>query len=404
MAILLTLMGCIALQSLYAAPSPLKKVRQAEKMAIDHTKHASARSLLKEVLADSAFTPDAYTWHVCALVEREAYKHYYKRLSINRNDPTVDLCAMADALMDSYAYALRCMALDSLPDKKGRVKTKYSAPLAEWINMTAPAMYNAGIAYMNKKKYWPQAYGAFVKYASLPDSPFYKPVTPMGDSIRANAYFYGGVMAYNAGQYVHALQAFDKARAHGYTRKEVYLNQISSLSHIARDNAQLRDSASRLITAVAADGLRRHGVDATPVFIQKYVAGCLIDSMPAKALAAIDTALVTHPGMVMLHSMRAGVLSTMGNEDEAVAEYKRAASCPQADAETLKAASKYLAGKGIALLLEVKGRSRQAKKRARQIKQDYLEPALEYAGRAAATLKDDPELLNITETVTYHLH
>lgn len=404
MAILLMLAGCIALQPLCAAPKPLKKVRQAEKMAVDHSKHASARSLLKEVLADTAFTPDAYTWHVCALVEREAYKHFYKRLSINRNDPAVDLCAMADALMDSYDNALRCMALDSLPDKKGRVKPKYSAPLAEWINTSAPAMYNAGIAYMNKKKYWPQAYNAFVKYASLPDRPFYKPATPMGDSIRANAYFYGGVMAYKAGQYEPALQAFAKARTHGYTRKEVYLNQISSLSHIARDNAQLRDSVSRLITAVAADGLQRHGVDATPVFIQKYVAGCLIDSMPAKALAAIDTALTHHPDMVMLHAMRAGVLGSMGDEDGAVAEYKRAASYPQADAETLKAASKYLAEKGITRLLAVKGRSRQAQKRARQIKQDYLQPALEYASKAATTLKDDPDLLNITETVTYHLH
>lgn len=373
-------------------------------MASEPSRHAEARKIMNETLSDTLFSPDAYTWHVFALIEREAYKHDYKRLSINRKDPSVDLCAMADALMSAYDYSLRCMALDTVTDKKGNVRVKYSPTLAEWINKSVPAIYNAGIAYMNKKKYWPQAYNSFVKFASMPDMPFYTDNGAIGDSIRANAYFYGGVMAYNSGHYSEALAAFEKARAHGYTRKEVFLNQISSLSHIARADSLHRDSLSRLITKIAGQGLRLHGVDATPVFIQKYVAGALVEGDAHSALAAIDTALLRHNDMVMLHTMKAGVLASMGDPEAAVAEYKIAATSPKADSATLKTASKFLAEHGISLLDAVTGRNKQARVRTAQIKADYLVPALDYARRASETVKNDPELLNIIETVSYRLH
>ena len=348
---------------LYAAPSLRKNVKQAEKMASEPSKHTEARKLMKATLADTLFVPDAYTWNVFALIERESYKHYYKRLSINRNDPSVDLCVMADALMDAYDYSLHCMALDSIKDKKGNLRVKYSPALADWINKSVPAIYNAGIAYMNKKKYWPQAYSSFIKFASMPEMPFYVDNGEIGDSIRANAYFYGGVMAYNSGHYSEAFSAFEKARCHGYTRKEVYLNQISSLSHLARTDTMRRDSLSHIITKIAQEGLRLHGVKNTPVFIQKYVAGTLIEGHPNEALAAIDTALLTQPEMTMLHSMKAGVLASIGDNESAVTEYKIAANSPQADTLTLKNASKFLAEYGISLLDAVSGRNKQARAR-----------------------------------------
>ena len=385
------------------SPSSAKKLKQAEKLVGDFSKISTARQLYQEVLDDSTYTPDAHTYFVGADIERGAYKHYYKLLSINRNDKSVDPVVMADALMDSYHYSCKSMALDSFPDKKGKIRPKYSPDLSIWISENAPSMYNAGIAYLNKKLY-KKAYTAFMEFAELPDKSFYAPTTPMNDSIRATAYFYSGVMAYKNEDYESALEAFALAREHGYVRKEVFLNQISCLSNLARTDNERRDSLSHEITRVAHDGLSMYSVTATPVFIQKYVAGMLYENKPDSALAALDTALIRHPNMNMLLTMKAGVFSTMeGKAEEAAQIYIQAASDSMADATTLKSAAKYLAKYGIELLDEVKGRNKQARKRQKEIRENYLKPSLEFAKRALTMLPRDEELNNIIETITYKL-
>lgn len=395
---------CCLIAACCLGASPRKNLKQAEKLIGDYSKVGRARELVKESLSDSTFMPDAFAYNVAGRVEREAYRHFYKMLSINRKDPSVDHVAMSDALMDAYSYFVKCMELDSVLDKKGQLKVKYSPELADWISVSAPAMYNAGIAYMNKKQYYPKAYSAFIRFAELPDKPYYKPLTPMSDSIRANAFFYGGVMAYNAHEYDKAFSAFDKARKHGYARKEVYLNQISALSHIAKTKPTLRDSLGRRVTEIARCGLERHGVGQTPLFIQKYVAGMILDNSPELALAAIDTALVSHPDMVMLHTMKAGVYASMNRYDDAVAEYRKAADYETADTNTLKTASKYMATIGIDKLDSIKGRGRDARSKAKAVRDRYLRPALDYANRAAQMNPEDPEIQNTIETVTYRLH
>lgn len=384
--------------------NPGKAVRQADKASNDFSKLAEARKLIKDALADSGFIPDAYTWQVAGKIEKEAYRHYYKLLSINRNDPSVDHVAMADALMNAYNYYVMCMSVDTVVDKKGKQRTKYSSEISEWICDVAPAMYNAGIAYMNKKLYYPKAYNAFLEYASLPDKSWGDLQLVTNDSLRANAYYYAGVMAYRANEFEKALQTFSLARKYGYNKKEVFLNQMSSLSNIAKTNPENIDSISKLITGVARDGLAVHGVGATPLFIQKYVAGLMLENSPELAMAALDTALVSHPDMVILHTMKAGIYNVLGDYDAADNTYMKAASYPDADFNTLKAASKHLAERGIEKLDAIKGRSRDAKARAKAIKADYLKPSLEFAIKADSISPDDPEIRNTIETVSYRLH
>ena len=105
---------CLSAAFAFAA-NPRKNIRQANKLAGDYTKVKQARELINEVLADSTFTPDAYTYFVAGKIEREAYRHFYKMLSINRKDPNVDLVSMGDALMSANRYFTKCMALDSVP-------------------------------------------------------------------------------------------------------------------------------------------------------------------------------------------------------------------------------------------------------------------------------------------------
>lgn len=383
-----------------------KSAKQAEKLIGNFAQIDKARKLIAEALKDTTTTPEAHTYFIAGRIEREAYKHFYKLLSINKKDPSVDHIAMADALMGAYGYFTKCIALDSVYDKKGRLKVKYSPDIAQWISSSAPAMYNAGITYLNKKLYYPKAHDAFITYANLPQLPYFTPTpeSAITDSLRANACFYGGVMAYNAKEFEAAVAAFVKARKYGYTKKEVFLNEISALTQLAKADTTKLKTLSACITSVAGEGLKYHDVETTPIFIQKYVAGMLMEGKPELAMVAIDTALIRHKDMVMLHTMKAGVYASTGNTEAAIAEYRIAADNEKADAETLKAASKYIAQYGISKLDEVKGRNKEARNKINEIRNTYLKPALLYAQKAASALPNDPEIANTIETVKYRLH
>lgn len=384
-------------------------VRQAEKLLVDYSKIEEARKLMKTALADSVESLKAKTHFTAGRVEREVYRHSYKLLSINRKDPSVDLVAMSDALLEARRHFLNALKLDTVADKKGVRRTTYSPEIATWITSSAPAFYNAGIAYMNKRLFYPQAYTAFVTYAELPDQPYFiRTATPqLSDSLRANAFYYGGVMAYNAKQWDAAAAAFRKARGLGYHKKEIYLNEISSMTQMAKADTSRRDSLTLLITALSGEALTRHGVDATPVFVQKYVAGLLVGHRQSEAIAALDTLLSRFPHskrLPLLHSLKASVLASQSEEEAAIAEYRLAADSLTDDFDILKGASAYLAEVGVRRLQAVSGRTRQARQRSAAIRADLLTPALNYARLAVALKPDDPDLPNIIDTLTYNLH
>ena len=400
--ILILLLGTLSIVPV--ALSKPKCLKNAEKLIGNAAEIVQARKYISEAMADTLLERQAYTHYLAGKIEKELYRHYYKKLSINRNDPSVDHTAMADALINAYREFVTTMSLDTLTDKKGRKKTTYSPEIAEWITKSAPAIYNAGIAYMNKKLYFPKGYEAFMIYADLPDKSFFIPSTPMSDSVRATAYFYGGVMAYNAAKHREAASAFRRAREFGYKRTEVFLNEMSSLSHLAQDNPTDIDSLSASVTKLAHRGFMLYG-NTNPLFLQKYVAGMLIEHKPDSALSAIDIAIKDDKGSLSdLHAMKASVMASMGRNIDAVDEYKTAASDTLAQFNTLQMAAQHIAMVGIAQLGETQGRGKEARRKTKEIKESYLRPALEYALRAKAIKNDDPIVANTIETVTYYLH
>lgn len=404
--ILIGIAGAVVCAALFlspgagAAPKPLK---QAEKLAGNFDKLEEARAKVAEAFADSALSTDAHALFVAGKVEEGAFRHYYKLLGINRNDPKVDRTLMADALLSALSYYERALAVDTVTDKKGKRTTHYSARIAEWLNAVTPSLYNAGVAYMNKRMYYPQAYSAFKAYALAPTKYYYNEgENVMTDSVQANAWFYAGVMAYNAGQYVPAAESFGIARRLGYPRKEVLLNEMSCLSFIIKESPASNDSLSRQLTRLAGIGHERFGLR-EPLFIKKYVAGLVMENRLDSALSVVDATLASD-SVAMLHAMKGALLYTMGRHSEAAREYLVAAADSAADFTTLKEASKAVAGEGISLLSQVKGNKKAARERREEIRNTYLSPALEFATRAAAIYPDDPDVANTIETIRYYMH
>lgn len=359
-----------------------KAFKQAKKLASLPSKTADARKLIKEALVDSILASDADTYYIAGKIEATAYDELIKKLSINRNDPNVNHCTMADALLSARNYFIKTISLDTIIDKKGNIKTHYSEQLSDWLATHTPQYYNSGIAYLNKKQYYPQAYNAFMAYATSPDERWSDKIVPqLTDSARAKAYFYAGVMAFNAAQYRISADAFEQARKLKYPRKEVLINEMVCYRKIADNDTTFSSKAMTEITAIAGEGVKRFGVS-EPLFIQKYVAGKIWMKEPMQAVAVIDSLLeVDKTASSMLLSLRGQAHFSQGDTIAAIEDYTLAADST-ATFSTLLAASKLYASHGIRELGKITGNSRAARKATRQTADKWLKPAMEYAERA----------------------
>ena len=121
--ILILLLGTLSIVPV--ALSKPKCLKNAEKLIGNAAEIVQARKYISEAMADTLLERQAYTHYLAGKIEKELYRHYYKKLSINRNDPSVDHTAMADALINAYREFVTTMSLDTLTDKKGRKKTTY---------------------------------------------------------------------------------------------------------------------------------------------------------------------------------------------------------------------------------------------------------------------------------------
>lgn len=346
-------------------------------------KSAEARENIAEALKDSVLLKDAKTFYVAGKIEANEYQEALKKLSINRNDPNVDKVAMADALMAAVKYYRLAMALDTVIDSKGNVKTHYSQQLYDWINSQIPQFYNSGIAYLNKKRYYPQAYQAFTEYAESPLSyPEGSQFTAITDSARANAYFYAGVMAFNAGEYAVSAESFRNARAYNYPRKEVIINEMICYKQMADADSSFTPEATLNITLLGKEGIKKFGIK-PPVFLQKFVGGAIRSGETNEAYAVVDSLLTLYPEAAsLLRSLRAELLLAKKDTLGATTDYRMAAEDSAALFQTLLETSRLMAKEGIRELSQITGTNKAARKKSKEIKNSWLIPARQFAERA----------------------
>lgn len=394
-ALSLAALSIIALATYYVSASAAdvkpsnsakKALKQAERLLRTPNKAEDGRKYIEEALQDSVLASEPATYIIAGKIEAALFNENIKKLSINRKDPNVDRVKMADELMGARKYYLKAFALDSVANEKKRLKTSEIAGLKEWIADQTPHFYNSGIAYLNKKLYYPQAYEAFMAYAEMPDSGSYSSVAAkMNDSVRANAYFYAGVMAFNAKEYKTSAESFELARRFKYPRKEVLVNEMVCYRRLADADTSYLSQAMRSITEISKEGIAKYGVE-PPLFIQKYVAGCLWEGSGERSVVCIDSLIALYPeSSSLLLSLRGETHLAMADTTAAIEDYKEASKDSLAGFQTLLTTSKLLARKGIDELSKVTGTGRAAKKKSRQIKDTWLKSAIEYAERAKIT-------------------
>ncbi|MCH5238892.1 MAG: hypothetical protein J1F38_01590 [Muribaculaceae bacterium] len=395
---LMSLMLCIGATTAMFAQVTL--VKQAEKLSGKPDKLEEARGLIKQAMANPETKDQAYTYYVAGKIELDAYDNGYKTRMINPGDASASVDALGQELLGFYNYALQALPLDSLPNEKGQVKPKYSKDLINKIKGHQSDFYSVGADYYNEQKFYPEAYDAFMIYASLPEK-FLGPNNGLITPEQAAAAFFNAGLAANQGGNIDAsAEAFKQARLMGYDKPEATIFEIACWQTIAQnDNDRANETMARIKDA-AQFGLDNFGME-NPIFLNNLINVLVNDNQSDEALAKLNDLIAANPDVANLYGLRGYIYDRLENDDASVADFRKAASLPTVDFETLKNASNKLYRVGTSKLNSLEGNSPEINAAREDVKNNYFLQAQKYAEQANLLQPGDPYIQNILDSIDY---
>lgn len=397
----LTLALCMA--AIGTASAQKANVDQAAKLSGKTDQLNQARNLIKQAMENPETQNDARTYYVAGKIEFDAFDNATKAKMINPNDASAQGTAMADELLQGYKYFLKALPLDSLPDEKGKIKPKFSKDMIGKIGGHANDFFSAGADYFNNKDYYPQAYEAFMIYGDLPQSGMLGKMADLIDPSQiATSFFNAGLSAYSGNAVEESANAFRKARLAGYEQPECYIYEIACWQSIAqKDEARMNEAQSKILD-VAKAGHEKFGLE-QPIFINNMINSIVTDGKIDEALAKLNEVIAQNPENANLYGLRGYVYDRAEKDAESEADYRKAASLPDVDFETLKNASKKIFRLGTIKWNELEGSSPETTAARQNIKTNYFESAKQIAEKAQAMQPDDSDIQNVLESINYAL-
>lgn len=377
-------------------------VDQAEKMSGKPAKLEEARSLIKQAIANPETAEQARTYYVAGKIELDAFDNGYKTRMINPEDPSAQGTVMADELLAAYNYFLQALPYDSIPNEKGQVKPKYSKDIFNKIMGHANDFFSAGADYYNDHAYYPQAYDAFMIYGNFPTGILAKDASAFNAEQIATAFFNAGLAASQGGATEASAEAFKKARLAGYPQPEAYIYEIACWQTIAQQDENRVGEAQAHIKDVAQAGIDQFGLE-NPIFLNNLINSMVTDGEIDQSIAKLNELIDQNPESANLYGLRGYVYDRAEKDDLSVNDFKKAASLPSADFETLKNASNKLYRVGTSKLNEVEGNSDEANAARQDIKNNYFLTAKDYAEKANQMQPGDPYIQNILDSIDYAL-
>jgi tetratricopeptide (TPR) repeat protein len=397
----LTIALCLATASL--ANAQKANVDQANKLAGKMDQLGHARELIKQAMENPETKNDPRTYFVAGKIEFDAYDNATKAKMINPDDTLANGVDMANELVNGYKYFIQALPLDSLPNEKGQVKPKYSKDIIGKIAGHANDFFTAGANYFNDKLYYPQAYEAFMIFGDLPESGMLgKSASLIEPSQISTAYFNAGLSAYSGNAVDESAKAFRKARENGYDQPESYIYEIACWQSIAQNDESRTKEAQSNIYDVAKAGHEKFGLE-QPLFINNMINSIVTDGKIDQALSELNTVIAANPDNAALYGLRGYVYDRAENDEASENDYRKAASLPNVDFETLKNACKKIFRIGTVKWNEIEGASPEAAAARQNVKDNYFEAAKKIAEQAGSMNPNDSDLQNVMESIDYAL-
>ncbi|MFA6580761.1 MAG: tetratricopeptide repeat protein [Paludibacter sp.] len=307
--LILSLFLVISFTFSFAQKSNISKAKN--KALMENPDFAGARELINLALKDSTTSDLAETWYVAGLIGNKENDALYAKALIKQ---PYDVDVKGKAILESYAYFLKAAKLDSMPDKKGKVKPKYTKEIKEKIKEYYTLQQNLiayGASQFDKKDY-DGAIKTFQVFLEIPKLPMMNNEIPM-DSTYNMIMYYTAVAATNAKKTDLAISLYNDLKDKKYETKAVY--QLLYQEYVTKN-----DTVNFVKTL--KEGFEKFPSEAW--FLQNLINYFIYSGKTAEALVYLNTAIEREPNIAQYRYVKGNLDESQGNIDSALVSFDKA--------------------------------------------------------------------------------
>lgn len=177
--------------------------------------YVSAFNAIQPALTNDETKDDVKTWLTAGKAAFGCYDKIYDAKALNMQPSDAEVSQGAKALAEGYAYYLKALQLDSVPDAKGKVKAKESKNILKKIAAYYPNLRTAG-GWLFDMGDVDNSFDIWELYLNLPDMPEVSKANIVPDPDYAMIRFFQGACKLQNSDFAVALSKFKEALSKGF--------------------------------------------------------------------------------------------------------------------------------------------------------------------------------------------
>ncbi len=288
-------------------------VKEAERAMKKKATYAEVVKIITPAISDPTTAQDAATYYIPGKAGFNQYDEFIGLKALNRL-PENGTKTMSEALMGGYEYFMKALPLDSVPNEKGQIKTKYSKDIINTVSGHYHDFNGAALEFWNLKDY-DNAYKAWQTFIDMSYSPLYAgKITVPNDTVMGEIMYNQALAAWQNNELEATLQAFLNAKKHNYTKKNLYEYAIAVATNLKNDE---------MVTALATEAQDLYGAEDSS-FLGFVINGKLNDKKYDEALSLIDQAIEKNPDNAQYYVIKGILLEQDEIKGDAKSAYAKA--------------------------------------------------------------------------------
>lgn len=378
----------------FALSAQMQVVKDAERALKDGKDPQEVMTIIAPAFQNPETAQLAQTY----FIPGKAFFQYYDQLlgykQFNKL-PEGGEVVMAQCLLMGYGLYNESIALDSVPDSKGKIKTKYSK---EIVNTIAGHFtdYNQAAIDLWEARDYNGAYEAWEVFLNIAESPVYGPkVSNMpADSTLGEIAYNQALAAWQADSLQKAVNSFMRAKSKGYNKKQLYDYAIAVATNLGDQE---------LVFNLACEGQQLYGQEENNYFgyiINYYLQKNDFD----RAFAIIDEAIAGDPTNAQYYLVKGILYDNQGKLAESEEMFLKAVQLNPNDSQILYNYGRCLCNKAYAASDVAPTNPAESEQYYNEVIVPLFRQAVEYLERAWEIDNDNIDALNYLSNAYYNLH
>lgn len=328
---LVAICACAAL----GASAQASLVKQAKDAYSKGTSYTEAINMITPAFTNPETSGEAETYFVPGEMAFKEYENLYKStITQPSKHNAADSARMGRLLVEGYNYFMKALPLDSVPNEKGKIKTKFSKNIINTLVNNARD-YRAGGIYLYNTNDYQGAYDAWMIYGTLPEMPeVHKKLESLNkttpgmmpsDEDISEILYNAGLAAWQMNEFDKAYDAFMMAKAKGYNKKQIYDYAMAVAQQGGHEDK---------VFALAEEALPLYGKE-DPMYVRLILNHYIVNKENDKAFEVVNQALANEPQNSQYLVFRGILYESNGDAATAKKNYEEAVAADNRNAQAL---------------------------------------------------------------------